>query len=134
MGSRYVRKLLDIGIMSNRKMKGWREMTNYKEITTLPEWETVLQSSKEKPVLLFKHSTTCPISAAAYREFTSFETEVEAYLVKVIENRPVSNEIERVLGVQHQSPQAFVLVNEEVKWHASHRNITKKNLTEALEK
>jgi len=108
-------------------------MPTYTEITSIPEWEKVLQQSKEKSIVLFKHSTTCPVSAAAYREFTSFETEVDAYLVKVIESRPVSNEIERVLGVQHKSPQAFVLTNGEVIWHASHWNITEKNLTKAME-
>lgn len=108
-------------------------MANYTEITTISEWENVLQQSKEKPVLLFKHSTTCPISAAAFREFTSFETEVDAYLVKVIESRQVSNEIERDLGVQHQSPQAFVLSNEKPVWNASHWNITEKSLAKGLE-
>jgi bacillithiol system protein YtxJ len=108
-------------------------MANYTEITSIPEWEKVLQESKEKPVLLFKHSTTCPVSAAAYREFTSFETEVNAYLVKVIESRPVSKEIESNLGVQHQSPQAIVLSNEKSVWNASHWNITEKSLAKALE-
>ncbi|MCZ8538128.1 bacillithiol system redox-active protein YtxJ [Paenisporosarcina quisquiliarum] len=108
-------------------------MATYTEITTLPEWENVLQKSKEKPVLLFKHSTTCPVSAAAYREFTSFESDVDAYLVKVIESRPVSNEIESNLGVQHQSPQIFILSNEEPIWHASHWNITETKIGQALQ-
>jgi len=108
-------------------------MTKYTEITSISEWENVLQQSKEKPVLLFKHSTTCPISAAAYSEFTSLETEVDAYLVKVIESRPVSNEIESDLSIQHQSPQAFVISNEKSVWNASHWNITEKNITKALE-
>lgn len=108
-------------------------MTTYKEISTLPEWENVLQRSKEKPVLVFKHSTTCPVSAAAYKEFTSYETEMDAYLVKVIESRPVSNEIERNLGLQHQSPQIFLLSNEEPVWHASHWNITESKIDQAIQ-
>lgn len=108
-------------------------MATYTEITTLPEWENVLQKSKEKPVLLFKHSTTCPVSAAAYREFTSFESDMDAYLVKVIESRPVSNEIESNLGVQHQSPQIFIVSNEEPIWHASHWNITENKIGQAMQ-
>jgi len=108
-------------------------MATYTEITTLPEWENVLQKSKEKPVLLFKHSTTCPVSAAAYREFTSLESDVDAYLVKVIESRPVSNEIESNLGVQHQSPQIFIVSNEEPIWHASHWNITENKIGQAMQ-
>ena len=108
-------------------------MATYTEITTLPEWENVLQKSKEKPVLLFKHSTTSPASAAAYREFTSFESDMDAYLVKVIESRPVSNEIESNLGVQHQSPQIFIVSNEEPIWHASHWNITETKIGQAIQ-
>lgn len=108
-------------------------MATYTEITTIPEWENILQQSKEKPVLLFKHSTTCPVSAAAYREFTSFETGVDAYLVKVIESRPVSNEIESNLGVQHKSPQIFIVSNKEPVWHASHWNITESKIGQAIQ-
>ncbi|MFX3673081.1 MAG: bacillithiol system redox-active protein YtxJ [Paenisporosarcina sp.] len=107
-------------------------MTTYKEISTLPEWENVLKYSKEKPVLVFKHSTTCPVSAAAYKEFTSIETDLDAYLVKVIESRPVSNEIERNLGIQHQSPQIFLLSNEKPVWNASHWNITESKIGQAI--
>ena len=108
-------------------------MTTYTEITTLPQWENVLQRSKEKPFLLLKHSTTCPVSAAAYREFTSAETELDLYLVKVIESRPVSNEIESNLSVQHKSPQLFLVANEEPVWHTSHWNITQTNITDAIQ-
>ncbi|MET1014447.1 MAG: bacillithiol system redox-active protein YtxJ [Paenisporosarcina sp.] len=108
-------------------------MTTYTEISTLPEWENILQKSKEKPVLILKHITTCPVSAAAYREFTSLESDVETYLVKVIESRPVSNEIASNLGVQHQSPQILLLSNGEPVWHASHWNITEKKIGEAIE-
>ena len=107
-------------------------MANYTEITTNEEWQGVLKQSMEKPILLFKHSTTCPISAAAHDEFTKFSTDVDAYLVKVIESRPVSNEIAKDLDTQHQSPQAFVVSNGKAAWNASHWNITEKSLAEAL--
>ena len=108
-------------------------MSSYTEISTLPEWENVLQKSKSQPVLLFKHSTTCPVSAAAYREFTSLESDLESYLVKVIESRPVSNEIENQLGVQHKSPQIFLISDEKPVWHESHWNITEKKIGQAVE-
>ena len=57
-----------------------------------------------------------------------FESPIERYLVKVIENRPLSNEISSDLGIQHESPQAFVIANSDVVWNASHWKITKKEL------
>lgn len=103
-------------------------MENYTEITSVDQWKKVLEQSNEKPVVVFKHSTTCPVSAHAYGEFSSFEKPMERYLVKVIEHRPVSDEISDDLGIQHQSPQAFVIANGEVVWNASHWKITKKEL------
>lgn len=105
----------------------------YTEIVSVDQWKNILEQSKEKAILVFKHSTTCPISARAYGEFTSFNSPVETYLVKVIENRAVSNEIENDLGVRHESPQAFLIKNGQVIWNASHRKVTKKELTKALE-
>ena len=107
-------------------------MTNYKEMLTLPDWEEALKKSNEKPVLVFKHSTTCPVSAAAYKEFTSTKTDLDSYLVKVIESRTVSNEIERQVGIQHKSPQILLLANEEAVWHASHWDITEDKIGQAI--
>lgn len=104
-------------------------MAAYTEISSVSKWKDVLEQSKEKAVLVFKHSTTCPVSAYAYGEFTSFESPVETYLVKVIENRSVSNEIENDLGVRHESPQVFLISNGRASWNASHRKITKKELS-----
>lgn len=106
-------------------------MVAYTEIISVDQWKNVLEQSKEKAVIVFKHSTTCPVSAHAYGEFTSFNSPVETYLVKVIENRAVSNEIENDLGVRHESPQAFLIANGQAIWNASHRKITKKELTKA---
>ncbi|WP_277585949.1 bacillithiol system redox-active protein YtxJ [Psychrobacillus antarcticus] len=103
-------------------------MENYTEITSVDQWKKVLEQSNEKPLVVFKHSTTCPVSAHAYGEFSSFEKPVDRYLVKVIEHRQVSDEISDDLGIQHQSPQAFVIANGEVVWNASHWKITKKEL------
>ncbi|SDM40961.1 bacillithiol system protein YtxJ [Psychrobacillus sp. OK028] len=103
-------------------------MANYQEITSVDEWKKVLEQSSEKPVVVFKHSTTCPVSAHAYGEFNSFESPLARYLVKVIQHRPVSNEIASDLGIQHESPQAFVIANGKAVWNASHWKITKKEL------
>ncbi len=84
--------------------------------------------------LLFKHSTVCPISDAAYREFQAFvETEaIPAAVILVREDRPVSNEVEARFGVKHESPQVFVLEDGDVKWHTSHWKITQQAIREAV--
>lgn len=88
------------------------------------------------PVLIFKHSTACPISAAAYGAFRRFVASHPAAarycLVKVIEQRALSGEIARRLGVPHASPQVLLWHRGGVRWHASHWTITEQALATAL--
>ena len=99
------------------------------EIKSTDALEACLAESALQPVLLFKHSTTCPISAAAYRRVTDYLEEAgedapPCYLVKVIESRPVSNAIAEYLGVRHQSPQTILVHRGEACWDASHGTVT----------
>ena len=108
-------------------------MANFTEITSVDQWKEVLGKSKDKAFLLLKHSTTCPVSSNGYKEFMSFDSPVETYLVKVIENRAVSNEIASDLDVQHESPQVLLVSNGKASWSASHWKITKEELATVAE-
>jgi bacillithiol system protein YtxJ len=44
-------------------------------------------------------------------------------MIKVIENREVSNEVVSRFGVQHESPQLLVLKNKAVQRHGSHYDV-----------
>ncbi|SFS44658.1 bacillithiol system protein YtxJ [Marininema halotolerans] len=109
----------------------------WKEITTLDEWQGYLAQSKEQPLLVMKHSTRCPVSADAWKECEAFikgvpSKGVNYLLVKVIESREVSNQIAQDLHVQHKSPQTILVKNGESIWNTSHWHITKDSLTEAV--
>ena len=57
-------------------------------LNTIEEFEQVVE--KEKAVFVLKHSTTCPISQAAYGEyetFTSEHNEILAYVLTVQDAR-----------------------------------------------
>lgn len=105
------------------------------EIVTGPaDVARLLDASRPGLVLLFKHSTQCPVSARAHEEFLrhaprAHQRGVALALVRVIEERPLSLEIARRTGIEHASPQALLLRGGEVLWHASHRRVT----AEALE-
>src|SRR5438128_10465359 len=74
--------------------------------------EQLLERSKTNPVLIFKHSTHCPISTDVYREFTQFaETcgDLHWGLILVIENRTLSNAIAERFNVRHESPQVIIV-------------------------
>lgn len=104
-------------------------MVDLQEIQSQDEYQKMKEYSTENPVLLFKHSTTCPISGEAYEQYQTFlknadQNTVHAYLIKVIENRELSNQVEADTQIKHESPQIFLIKNKEVAWHTSHSDIT----------
>jgi bacillithiol system protein YtxJ len=81
-----------------------------------------------RPVVLFKHSTQCPISAAAdgeYRAFVEKRPEAAVFThLDLLAHRAVSNAIEERLGVRHESPQAIILRGSRVSAVLNHNAIT----------
>ena len=85
--------------------------------------------------VIFKHSNTCPFSASGKRQYDRFmalHPSLPSRLVIVQNERALSNALEEVLGVKHESPQAILLENGEVRWHASHGKITVDSLEKAI--
>jgi bacillithiol system protein YtxJ len=112
------------------------KMGRIQQITALQELDHIWEYAKEKEVLLFKHSTTCPISANAYEQVqqasnTPEMDEIKIVMVHVIEDRPISNEIANRLQIAHESPQIFFIRQGQVIWYASHWNITKEAILKA---
>lgn len=103
------------------------------EVSTENDWHEQV-SHVMTPYLLFKHSTTCPISAGAYREVVRYDQrgELPIYLVKVIESRPLSLHLADVFHVPHASPQVILMNKGNPVWNTSHGRITEKNLLAAV--
>lgn len=102
------------------------------QLTSIEDFQSFVQKPGRK--LIFKHSTTCPISAKAHDEFQAYvqDTDVSAAIVLVIEDRPVSNHIAEEFGIKHESPQIFLVEDGEVRWNTSHWKITKDSIKEAV--
>jgi len=108
------------------------------ELTTAEAFEEVWAKRDNGPVLVFKHSTTCPISASAYRRVEEYlgearDTAPPIYLVKVIESRPASNAVASHTGIRHESPQVLLIQDANVHWHASHGAISAAAIASAIE-
>ena len=95
---------------------------HFTDIADKEALEKLLQHSTEEPVVIFKHSTACPVSAEAYEEMTALKSPVN---IVVVQNaRDVSNEIEVRTEIEHHSPQVIILRNGKAVWNASHWKIT----------
>jgi len=95
------------------------------------ELESLLNHSNERPVVVFKHSNSCPISAAAYREMQQLDSEVA--LVEVQSARDVSRELADITGVRHESPQVIVLRNGKAIWNASHYDVKAQEVAKVIQ-
>ena len=95
---------------------------NFSPVSDDAALEELFSRSHTEPVLLFKHSTACPISARAYRQMEDVKTPVS--IVVVQKNRDLSRAVEERTGVRHETPQALVLRNGRAVWNASHYDIT----------
>ena len=76
--------------------------------------------------LVFKHSTSCPISAAAfarYERWCAAHPTVSTGWIDVIAERPLAQAVAARTGIRHESPQALLLAKGVVRWHASHEAI-----------
>jgi len=86
-------------------------------------------------MVLFKHSSACPVSWAAHSQINRFRLkhpEVPIYMLNVIRHRPVSQEVAKLTGIRHESPQILIFRGGEVTFHASHGEITEERLTQVL--
>ena len=103
-----------------------QQAAEFVEVEDAAALDQLFTRSMDAPIILFKHSTTCPISSRAHRQMSKLDRAAvgEIAMVVVQHARSVSDEIARRTGVQHESPQAFILRGGKVVWHASHFDIT----------
>jgi bacillithiol system protein YtxJ len=111
-------------------------MHNLTHLSDLDMLDAAIDESRTRPVLLFKHSRTCGISAEALDELRShLERGLVAAAYKVItvqSHRRISDEVADRLGVRHETPQAILLRDGRPVWKASHFRITADELNRAL--
>lgn len=101
----------------------WLPLTEPTQLTD------IVRESHEHPVLIFKHSTTCSISAAAKAKLerqwsdAALPAGTPIYYLDLLRFRPISAQIAQELAVQHESPQLLLLQDGKCTYHASHMGI-----------
>jgi bacillithiol system protein YtxJ len=110
-----------------------------KPLKTLPDTaalDAAIAESRERPVVIFKHSRTCGISCEAFDELHAHlaDAPVDASynLITVQHHRGVSDEAAARFGVRHETPQVILLRDGVPVWNASHFRITAQELARVL--
>lgn len=100
---------------------------NWIPLTDLGQLTEIIETSEEKPVVIFKHSTRCSISRMALKQFENeFDLtldQVTIYFLDLLAYRDISNAISLRFNVVHQSPQLLLIKNGESVYHVSHSDI-----------
>jgi bacillithiol system protein YtxJ len=103
---------------------------NWIPLTTEKQLAEIREASAEKPVVIFKHSTRCSISAVAKSrlERAAAPEEISFYYLDLIKFRDISNKIAADFDVPHESPQVLLIRNGECIYDESHSGITMDDL------
>lgn len=98
---------------------------------------SLVEKSRVEPVVIFKHSTRCAISAMAWsrldREWSNDFT-TPLYFLDLLRHRDISNQIAEMFGVEHQSPQILLISNGKCVYTESHSNINFRVISKEIQK
>lgn len=109
----------------------WNRLTKQEQI------QEIREESKQKPVLIFKHSTRCNISRTTLdrleRNWKEEEMqEVKLYFLDLLTYRQISDQLAEAFDVEHQSPQVLLIQDAVSTYNRSHFEIDYAQLKEAI--
>lgn len=110
---------------------------NWNKLTEAAQIDEIKTLSKEKPVLIFKHSTRCSISSMSLdrllRKWKDQDVEkVTPYFLDLIAYRNLSEQVAMEFKVPHESPQLILIKNGEAVYSNSHFGISYGELMEKV--
>ena len=107
-----------------------QETLSWPTLESEADLERAIEASKERPVVLFKHSTRCSISfmAKARLQDAKEADPPQIYYLDLLAHRDISNLIAERFDVVHQSPQVIVIKDGYAIYDASHGTINMRDL------
>jgi bacillithiol system protein YtxJ len=122
-GKLLTNKLLFQNGTSTKSKMNWHQLNSEEQL------EQIKKESFERPIMIFKHSTSCSISSASLSRMERNWKEEEAknmkvYFLDLLKNRRLTNAIAQKFNVEHQSPQVILIKNGERVYDESHFGIS----------
>ncbi|WP_238751508.1 monothiol bacilliredoxin BrxC family protein [Neolewinella maritima] len=78
-------------------------------MSTSEDLTAAIAASQDQPIVIFKHSNSCPFSARAQVQISEAKHDIEIYGIVIQYAKSLSTEIADRLEVAHKSPQAIVV-------------------------
>ena len=108
----------------NKSSFNWTNIVSYNNL------EDLMKLSYDHKLLLFKHSTRCSISSMAKNriEVVNQSKIKNCFLLDLISYREISDKIESIFQVKHESPQVLIIKDGKCIQHLSHMEINWSNI------
>lgn len=108
------------------------DKTPWIDLNKMEQLDAILEKSKTKTQLIFKHSTRCGISRRVIGQFKNDyslnEQQADLYYLDLLNYRDISAAIAERFKVVHESPQLLVIKNGVAVKHSSHGGINDMSL------
>lgn len=107
---------------------------NWIDLADEAQLTAIKQESTEKPVVIFKHSTRCSISAMVKNRLdkAAQPDNIKFYYLDLLQYRNISNKIAEDFQVHHESPQVLLIKNGECIYEESHNGIFMEEIVEQI--
>ena len=105
------------------------------DLTSQNQLDEVVKKSDKKIIILFKHSTRCSISNMVLNRIISsadLSTDISFYCLDLLKYRSLSNQIEKMFKIKHESPQLLLIKKGECLYNAEHNGITVNELNQQI--
>jgi bacillithiol system protein YtxJ len=97
---------------------------DWNALTTIEQFNDIVEKSRTKTQAIFKHSTRCGISSGVLKQFEKQSNiTIDFHYLDLLNYRDISSDIASRFNVVHQSPQLLVIKNGVVVAHDAHYDI-----------
>ena len=112
------------------------DATPWINLNTIEQLDEIVDRSKNKTQIIFKHSTRCGISRMVMSQFKKdynlAENEADLYYLDLLNFRDISATIAEKFKVMHESPQLLLIKNGTVVAYDSHSGINNMELAKYI--
>ncbi|MEP1032153.1 monothiol bacilliredoxin BrxC family protein [Ekhidna sp.] len=109
---------------------------NWKSLGTIEEFNRLVERSKEKPALVFKHRPSSPESTQAMetlvRDWSISPENLDLYLIDVMKDKEVAEAVTDMAGVMNEYPQVLLFADGVTMYDESREMISVKKIKLAL--
>ncbi len=107
---------------------------NWNDLENDVQLQELIDLSKTRPQVIFKHSTRCSISSMAKSRLERSDQPQTAdfHFLDLIKQRSLSNKIAEVFAISHESPQILLIKNGDCVYEESHSGIDMADIAEKI--